>query len=82
MPTATITSKGQTTIPKEIRDYLKLHPGDQVDFIAGDDGAVTMIPAMIDVMDLKSVLHRKGMKKVSIEKMRAAVRKRACALLK
>jgi len=82
MPTATITSKGQTTIPKEIRDYLKLHAGDQVDFIAGDDGTVTLIPAMIDVMDLKAILHRRGMKTVPLEKMRAAVIKRAGALLK
>jgi AbrB family looped-hinge helix DNA binding protein len=82
MPTATVTSKGQTTIPKEIRDYLKLHPGDQIDFIAADDGTVTLVPAMIDVTDLKAVLHRKGMKAVSVEKMRAVVKRRAAMSLK
>ena len=82
MPTATVTSKGQTTIPKEIRDYLKLHPGGKADFITGDDGTVTLVPAMLDVMDLKAVLHRKGMKAVSVEEMKAVVRKRAAALSK
>ncbi|WP_390889297.1 AbrB/MazE/SpoVT family DNA-binding domain-containing protein [Leptodesmis sichuanensis] len=33
MLTSTITSKGQITIPKAIRDLLNLHPGDRIDFI-------------------------------------------------
>lgn len=82
MPTATVTSKGQTTIPKEIRDYLKLQPGDQIDFIAEDNGTVTLVPAMTDIMDLKAVLHRRGMKTVSLEQMQSVVKKRASAALK
>ncbi|GEM_PF-3931949 len=33
MPGATITDTGQTTVPQEIRDFLKLKPGDMIDFI-------------------------------------------------
>ena len=32
MAQATVTSKGQTTIPKAIRDFLKLKPGDRLEF--------------------------------------------------
>jgi AbrB family looped-hinge helix DNA binding protein len=40
MPTATVTSKGQVTLPKEIRDALGIHPGDQIDFREEPDGRV------------------------------------------
>ncbi|WP_105437979.1 AbrB/MazE/SpoVT family DNA-binding domain-containing protein [Neorhizobium sp. T25_13] len=33
-----VTEKGQVTIPKEIRDRLKIGPGSEVDFIVSDDG--------------------------------------------
>ncbi len=42
MVTATMTSKGQLTVPKEIRDRLGLAPGDKVEFVQGDDRAVVM----------------------------------------
>ena len=40
----TLTIKGQVTIPKNIRDYLKLAPGDQVEFRFADDGTVHLVP--------------------------------------
>ena len=41
MITATLTSKGQLTIPKAVRDSLRLHAGDRVAFVVhGDDEAV------------------------------------------
>lgn len=43
MATATMTSKGQLTVPKEIRDRLGLGPGDRVEFVPGsDDRTVVM----------------------------------------
>jgi AbrB family looped-hinge helix DNA binding protein len=38
MVTATMTSKGQLTVPKAIRDRLGLAPGDKVEFVEGDGG--------------------------------------------
>lgn len=40
----TITSKGQVTIPKAVRDLLGLIPGDEVSFEVGDDGRVYLQP--------------------------------------
>lgn len=76
MPASTLTSKGQTTIPKEIRDHLKLQSGDQIDFFVQSDGAVVIRPATLQVGQLKGLLHRKGMKPMSISAMNDAVRGR------
>lgn len=73
MATATITSKGQATIPKEIRDRLGLQPGDKVDFVVGADGQVVVKPRTIRVRDLYGLLHRKGRRPVSVEEMNAAI---------
>jgi antitoxin PrlF len=40
----TVTSKGQATIPLEVRQHLGLEPGDKVDFVIEDDGAVRVRP--------------------------------------
>ena len=44
MPAAKITSKGQITLPKEIRDALGLRAGDRVTFVLRDDGTAVMSP--------------------------------------
>jgi AbrB family looped-hinge helix DNA binding protein len=76
VPSSTLTSKGQTTIPKEVRDHLKLQSGDQIDFLIKEDGSVILRPATIHVRELKGILHRKNMKPVSIDAMNEAIRKR------
>lgn len=76
MPVSLITTKGQTTIPKKIRDYLKLRAGDKVDYVVSDNGKVVLEPAVIDVKELEGILHRPGMKAVSAEEMKKALRKR------
>jgi len=77
MPSATVTSKGQITLPKAIRDLLRLGAGDRVDFIVKDDATVVLRPATTDVRELKGLLHRKGIKPLSVEAMNAVVRRRA-----
>ena len=76
MPASTLTSKGQTTIPKDVRNHLKLRTGDQIDFVIEPDGSVVIRPATVHVRELKGILHRKGMKALSVKAMNAAVRKR------
>lgn len=39
-----LTSKSQLTLPKPIRDYLKVGPGDRVEFRIGGDGSVRVEP--------------------------------------
>jgi AbrB family looped-hinge helix DNA binding protein len=79
MATATLTSKGQLVIPKPIRDYLHLHPGDTLDFLVKESGEVLMRPAIEDVRSLKGVLYKPGRKPVSLDAMRQAVRQRGGA---
>jgi antitoxin PrlF len=38
----TVTSKGQVTIPKPVRDHLGIVPGNQVEFRRGDDGRIVI----------------------------------------
>jgi AbrB family looped-hinge helix DNA binding protein len=49
MPVFKINSKGQTTIPGEIRRHLKAQPGDRIEFIIEADGTVVLVPASVNV---------------------------------
>lgn len=73
MAVATLTSKGQTTIPKRVREHLKLNPGDKLDFVIESDGRVVVRPANLDVRELKGLLKRKDGKVLSIEDMNRAI---------
>jgi antitoxin PrlF len=73
MSTATITSKGQTTIPKEIRELLNLRPGDRINFIIEADGRVYIQPINVQVEDLSGILHNHRRTPVSIEQMNEAI---------
>lgn len=74
MSTATITSKGQITIPKDIRTFLKTGTGDRVEFIIDASGTVTMIPATADVRKLKGMIPA-GKKPVTLDAMQEAIEK-------
>ncbi|MBW4593961.1 MAG: type II toxin-antitoxin system PrlF family antitoxin [Brasilonema angustatum HA4187-MV1] len=73
MSIATITSKGQTTIPKEIREKLNLRPGDRINFIIEPDGKVYIQPVNIQVEELSGILHKPERKPVSFEEMNEAI---------
>ena len=75
MSISTITSKGQTTIPKVVRDRLNWRAGDRIEFIIRDD-TVVIHAASRDVRALKGFLP-KPKKAVTLEQMDAAIRKRA-----
>ena len=53
---ATLTSKGQVTIPKAVRDALHLQTGDRLDFILEADGTVRILPITGSVKRLKGML--------------------------
>lgn len=67
-----VTSKGQTTIPKEVREQLGLHTGTRIEWIV-EDGKATVRPRNLRAVDLAGILHRPGMKPVSIEEMDEAI---------
>lgn len=75
MAIATMTSKGQTTIPQEIRSFLGLHTGDKLEFIIEDGGRVVLAPLTIHVSELKGMLP-KPKKSISVEQMNKAIAKR------
>lgn len=70
MAAATITSKGQTTIPKEIRDGLGLKPNDQVQFTLLEDGTVIMRAKRRSVREAYGILHKRGRKAVPLSDMK------------
>lgn len=76
MPTATLTSKGQVTLPKQVRETLKVKPGDQIDFVLDAEGEVRVRAGRFDVRDLKGLLHRPGRRPVSLEAMNDAIARR------
>lgn len=76
MSTATVTSKGQITLPAAIRRTLGLETGDRVEFVEIAPGEFVMKAASQDVRNLKGMV-RKPRRPVSIEDMNAAIRQRA-----
>ena len=72
MLAAKITSKGQITIPKDIRQHLKIDQGDKIEFFVGENGVVIISPIKSDVRKLKGII-AKPEKPVSIEDMKEAI---------
>lgn len=56
MATATLTAKGQLTLPKEVREALGVGPGDRVDFVRMDDGNFAVLPATRSVISLRGLI--------------------------
>jgi antitoxin PrlF len=73
MASTTLTSKGQLTLPKSIREFLRVKAGDPVDFLIDDEGRVIVRPATVDVRSLKGLLRRPGRRAVKVEAMDAAI---------
>lgn len=64
---ATLTSKGQTTIPKPIRDGLRMKAGDKISFTLMADGVVIMRVKNKRISDLAGLLYKKARKPVPVE---------------
>jgi AbrB family looped-hinge helix DNA binding protein len=72
MPSATITSKGQITIPQEICKTLGLEAGDKVTFRLNENGIVEMQPETLDLMSLCGSL-KPRVRGVTLEDMEQAI---------
>lgn len=72
MTTATITSKGQVTIPKDVRTRLGVDTGDRVEFVEIQEGVFQIMAATQDVQVLKGIVPRPK-KPVTIEEMNQAI---------
>lgn len=75
MTTSTLSSKGQITIPLDVRRRLGLDAGDRVEFVELAPGRFAIQPATQDVRSLRGLL-RKPARPVSVDDMKAAIRRR------
>ena len=76
MSTTTLTSKGQLTLPKNVRDRLKLQSGDKLEVYLQEDGSILLQPATVDIKELYGLLPKPS-KSVSLEDMDAVIRQGA-----
>ena len=76
MPTATLTSKGQITIPAEVRAELGVNAGDRVEFVEIGEGHFAIVAATRSVRQLSGMFRGRVSKPVSIEEMNAAIARR------
>jgi antitoxin PrlF len=79
MSVATLTSKGQITLPKDIRDLLGLETGDQINFVV-EDGVVRMRPRNKSLWDLRGRFSKPGMKHMTLKDMKDAIARGAARM--
>ena len=73
MSTTTLTSKGQMTLPKAVRDELGLQPGDRLDCLVQPDGTIRLVPVTVRLADLRGILG-KPPRRLSPKQLDAAIR--------
>ncbi|MGX5681879.1 AbrB/MazE/SpoVT family DNA-binding domain-containing protein [Schumannella luteola] len=71
MPTATVTSKGQVTIPVEVRERLGIEAGTRVEFVPRSDGTWEFVAAGGSVASIRGMFASRG--RASVEDMREAI---------
>jgi antitoxin PrlF len=77
MAGATITSKGQVTIPVQVRSALGLDAGDRIEFVEVEKGKFAIVAATRSVRELKGLFQDRRRKPVSVEEMNSAIARRA-----
>ncbi len=73
MPASTITSKGQVTIPRSIREQLRLRRGQRLDFQLADDGQLILKPRARDIRELKGILRTGRRRAATVAEMNEAI---------
>ena len=76
MALATLSTKGQVTIPKKIRESLKLHTGDKIEIIITEKREAIIRPVSKKVDEVFCRLHKPGRKAVSLGAINNAVKNR------
>ena len=76
MTTATMTSKGQITIPKEVRETLGLQAGHRMSFEVREDGVMEVHPETVDLMSLCGII-KPAVRGVTLQDMDEAIRSAA-----
>lgn len=76
MTTATLSSKGQITIPASVRNGLGIETGDRVEFVELAEGHYELVAATLPVTALKGLVSAPD-RPVSVDDMNAAVRRQA-----
>ncbi len=76
---AKLTSKGQLTLPKALRERLHLREGDRVEFVVHDDGGVELIPVTSPISKLKGMV-KKPARARTLEEIEAAIKRSAADL--
>lgn len=78
MPTATVTSKRQITLPAEMCRKLRIVPGTKIDFVTNASGETVLRPKTGSIRDLRGIVKYDG-PSVSLEDLDVAMRKAAVA---
>ncbi len=71
MSASTITSKGQTTVPRQVREQLGAVPGTRLEWHVMPDGSAIVRPKTLSILDLAGSLKSPKGKPVSVEDMNA-----------
>ena len=71
--TATVSTRGRVTLPKSIRDALRITKGAQLDFQLGADRAVAMRVLKQSAMEIVGLLKRPGQAAANVEQMNRAL---------
>lgn len=72
MVESTVTAKGQTTLPKDVRKALQLQPGDRLRYLVLDNGEVRLVRSRAAV-SLSGLLKDQVQRKVTLEDMEEAI---------
>ena len=77
MPTSTMTSKGQVTVPLAVRQQLGIGPGDRLSFRVREDGVLEVVPETGDLLSLAGSVQPQ-VSGIALDDMEAAIAEGAC----
>ncbi len=79
MSTATVTSKGQITLPRDVRRALDVQAGDRVDFVPDERGGFRVVPLRVDIRSLRGRFAGRVARAPTVKEMDEAIEREAAA---